>query len=115
VSAGRRHWRALERERVHHLMAEADTQAARLVRYIDGHEVWMRGRVMFVLPATPAGAPTAVRNGLAARRAAALRGVCDCGAKADSHRPGRVAFVHEDGRPASDEAIHAAWRAWKGA
>jgi hypothetical protein len=113
MSGGRRHQRALNRHRVKRIMAEADTQPAELVAVTeDNFEVWRKGRVAFVLPAIPAGAPVDVRNGLAARRVAAIRGVCDCGARRDV-RPGRVAFIHEHNCPASDEAIAAAWRAWR--
>jgi hypothetical protein len=114
MRAGRRHRRALERHRVQTLMAEADESPAELVAVTeDKYEIWQKGRVAFVLPGTPPNAPDAVRSGIAARKAAALRGRCDCGATRDTHRPGRVAFVHEYECPASDQAIVAAWDAWK--
>jgi hypothetical protein len=115
MSNGRRLNRAARRRKTEQLLQDAARQPARYVGRSGDHEVWRRGAVVFVLPATPNDAPVAVKNGLAARRVAALRGRCDCGAGGgrpwmDATGVEHMTFQHEHDCPASDENLRVAWR-----
>lgn len=81
------------------------------------------GRVCFVIPTIPDGAPDDVREGIARRRLVYLADnhQCPCGAKwvlpnRRQRRAGRrtaVNIVHEPGCPASDARLDAAILRWK--
>lgn len=70
----------------------------------NGGEVWVRDRVMFVLPSIPDGASEDLKNALERRRRATLTGRCDCGAVVTVTAAG-INVAHKSGCPASDEVI----------
>lgn len=90
------------------MLREAETSEPRLVGARSGLEVWMLGRAMLVLPTIPEKASPELREAIARRRVAALRGACPCGARRRLvQRHGRMAVVVEHDRAcsASDAAI----------
>lgn len=88
------------------LLAEAFTAAPRYLETLsNGSEAWMRGRVLFVLPVLVEDYPPPIKAAIDRRRRASLEGVCDCGARWDITRRGKLDMAHEAGCVATDRAL----------
>jgi hypothetical protein len=118
MSNARRSRRAVQRHAITAKLAKARRQPARFVRTLGPDEIWARGRVLFVVPGTPEGAPPLIREGTTRRRLAALHGECPCGGSSSHPRAvldaiHRLTFLHEADCPASDDVLVPALRAWR--
>lgn len=95
-----------ERERLRAVLNAAATAEPRYMRTLsNGQEVWMRGRVMLVIPALIDDYPDPIKDAVDRRRRASLSGRCDCGAAWSLTRRGHLDMEHEPECPASDEAL----------
>jgi hypothetical protein len=95
-----------ERDRLQAILDAAATAEPRYMRTLsNGCEVWMRGRMMLVLPPLVDDYPDPIKDAVDRRRRASLSGRCDCGATWDLSRRGHLEMTHEDGCDAADDAL----------
>lgn len=106
--------KALTTQQQRRLLVASETAEAVLVGegpFGDGspHEVWLVdtaiGRILFLVPGLVESDPPEVRDAIAARREASIRGRCPtCGARRRL-RAGRLDFRHENWCGAGDERL----------
>jgi hypothetical protein len=80
-------------------------QPARFVGVTEGGEMWVRGRVAFVVPVIPDGAAPELKDAIERRRRASLTGHCLCGERVRFTGGGRMILRHEVGCNASDQGL----------
>jgi hypothetical protein len=95
-----------ERERLRAILDDAATAEPRYMRTLsNGQEVWLRSRMMLVIPALADDYPDPIKDAIDRRRRASLTGRCDCGALWNITRRGHLDMEHEPDCGASDAAL----------
>jgi hypothetical protein len=95
-----------ERERLRAILNTSATAEPRYMRTLsNGQEVWVRGRMMLVIPALVDDYPDPIKDAIDRRRRASLTGRCDCGAHWEITRRGNLGMEHEPGCDAADDAL----------
>lgn len=95
-----------ERERLRSILRDAASAEPRHLRTLaNGSEVWMRARMMLVLPPLVDDYPDPIKDAIDRRRRASLTGRCDCGACWGITRRGDLAMGHEAGCDATDSVL----------
>ena len=112
-ATARRHRRAAARWRTEETLEDAAAAPPVSVGVRGSMELFMRGKVMYVLPRVTPEMPDELAEAITRRRQATLEGTCACGGSRDRHTPaakrGHVVhdtFWHEDDCIAHEDAIN---------
>ncbi len=93
---------ARARRKAKRIIETIRAEPARLVTDFGGSEMWVRGKVGFVIPTIPEDASPALKDAIARRRSALIDGQCSCGARLDLTRG---VVEHESDCPATDSNL----------